>query len=161
MENSMENSMKFLKNFFRSTLKLLTHHHVNQRNQISVFQFQIFLAIAIAIAKNRENISDRQPEVTTHRQVFHQALEAHQKQNLVQLPVHFRFNLCHQWWNRFKMDIQLSCHILHNFHKIWLQPITPSDNSKLRWVFKNALKSMDLKNEKYSIPVQKIVHFGP
>jgi hypothetical protein len=29
------------------------------------------------------------------------------------------------------MDIQLSCHILHNFPKIWQQPTTPSDNSKL------------------------------
>ena len=131
----MKNSMKFLKKILRWTLKLLIHHHANQKNQISVFQFQIFLEIAIAIAKNRENTSVRQPEVTTHHLVFHQALEAHQKQNLVQLPVHFRFNRCHQWWNRFKMDIQLSCHILHNFHKIWQQPITLSDNSKLRWVF--------------------------
>ena len=89
--------MKFLKILFRLTLKSLTHHHVNQRNQISVFQFQIFLEIAIAIAKNRENTFDRQLVVTTHHQVFHQALEAHQKQNPAQLPVHFRFNLCNLW----------------------------------------------------------------
>ena len=135
----MKISMKFLKIIFRLTLKSLTHHHVNQRNQISVFQFQIFLEIAIAIAKNRENTSVHQPEVTIHRQVFHQALEAHQKQNPVQLPVqlpvHFRFNLCNLWWNHSQMDIQLLCHILHNFHKIWQQHITLSGNSNLRWVF--------------------------